>query len=117
MDVIKNNILLNILNNILQISGHSPIQQITEFSIKRTDLIKPENKVFIEGQYDEIFKYFKKDKSHYRRSLIKHYIVVLLKHMCKELGFEWKCQEVEFGLVVGNDKYRKRTINYSILPL
>lgn len=113
-NVNKCDILLKILNGILKHNNDNQINDLRDFSIKRIDLITPTNSQFIENHYDEIFTYFKKNKSHYRRALTKNYIVVLLKNMCKEIGLEWTCTEIEYGLMINGNKYRRRTIKYTI---
>jgi hypothetical protein len=110
----KEEILLSLLNEILSKQNKPLIGEITEFVMEKEELIKEDNYSIIEGKYDEIFKYYQKDNSHYRRALCKNYIIVLLKNMCKQVNLKWTSKEIDRGEIVNGEKYRKRRSHYFI---
>ena len=110
----KEEILLDILNKILLQNNKTCIKDINDFTLEKDDLTKPENYKIIENNYDKIFKYYKKDSSHYRRSLAKNYIVILLKNMYKQLNKTWTHVDIDKGVLVDGIKYRKKKIRYVI---
>lgn len=110
----KEIVLLSLLNKILENSNHPNITNIKEFRIEREELILPQNTIFLESQYDTIFTLFSKDTSHYRRASAKYYIVILLRSLCKQVGLNLQKKMKDKGIVIGNNKFRKKVTTYLI---
>jgi hypothetical protein len=110
----KKEILLLMLNKILENSQKPKIREITDFWMERDELISEGNESIMVENYDYIFSCYTKDLSHYRRASAKQYIVILLKNMCKQSGFNLIKKMKDKGVTVGNDKYRKKVTTYKI---
>ena len=110
----REEILLSILNEILVKQNKPAITTIKEFVMEKEDLTNQDNYPIIESKYKLIHSHYKKDSSHYRRAIIKNYIVVLLRHMCAEIGLKWGYKSVDKGVTIDGKKFRIKAVKYII---
>ena len=92
----KYNVLLKFLNKLLTNMGKNHIQDAIHFkNIRRNELLTEENDAVYDAMKDEIHKYFGKYNLKYdQKTMIKHYLITLLKSMCNELFLNFESKSV-----------------------
>lgn len=93
----KYKMALKFVNRILKNLGKEEIDKLTDFkNIDRLDIIKEENAKLVEEMTDDIFTCFDKVTCrYYRRGKIQHYILTLLRFMCKGIGYDFTFKKKE----------------------
>ena len=89
----KYKVLLKFINKILVNLHKEPINDLTQFkNIDRLDIIKPENKIILEGMAKEIFMHYDKIKSGYyhKSTNIVHNVV---RKLVKEVGLSFSSKK------------------------
>ena len=86
----KYRITLKFVNGILDNIGREHIDDLLDFKdVKREDIIGENNKKYLEDIASTIFTHYdKKLCRYYKRAEVKHYILTLLRYMCKDIGLK-----------------------------